>query len=182
MKIEASDDTVFDPPLSFAGDDGPPPILNAGAGFCRSCGKEIPKREGPGRQRVYCEDCKPGASSSSKPTSKSSTGRRNSTDQLVSQLADLYRVLGLGIGFMDGFSGMAIADRSEDMAESWRTVIDRDPKIRKVLERMVTGSGWGTVVTVHAITLLPILSHKGMLPRGVGEMVKNLGDESNPTV
>lgn len=141
-----------------------PPVIKSSQHTCRECGVVIERAPGSrGRMPVYCAEHRKGSGSRT-PNSRTAGSNAKGVDGLISNLSEMYAMLGLAVGFADGFTGMQIASRSDEMAESWRTLVNTNPKVRKALEKMVTGSGWGTVVTAHVLTVLPILVHHKIVP------------------
>lgn len=160
--------------LTISEDDVPPiepdeptaifPPAAPGEFICATCGFPIEFQQGKKRGK-YHPECRPTQTAT---TSRGS--RTTSVDTLISQIADLYRNVGFGVTLIPGaqLDGMAVSMEAGKLAESWRPLIEKDPKIRKAWERITTGSGWGTVVMVHAGIALAIASNHGFkLPGGV---------------
>ena len=134
------------------------PNPQASEKLCLVCG--FPIEYQPGHRRgKYHPECRPTQS-----VGTGTAGRRTNIDTLIEQIADLYRNVGIGLAFVPTMSldGMVVAGESGKLAESWRPLIEKDPKIRKVWERITTGSGWGTVVMAHAGIGLAIASNHGV--------------------
>lgn len=58
--------------------------------------------------------------------------------------------------------GMVVSEKATDLAASWRPLIERDPNVRKMWERLVTGSGWGAVIVSHTMVAVAIASNHGL--------------------
>ena len=175
--------------LSISEDDVPPILDNdttdnatdapytSGSRICKTCGLPIPDELSGGGRRKYHEECRP-VQGTVKATGKG--GRSTNIDTLIQQIADLYRNVGIGLAFFPSMSmdGMVVADQAAKLAESWRPLIEKDPKIRKAWERITTGSGWGTVVMAHAgIGMVIAYNHGLTLPGMPNQHVEVSSDE-----
>jgi hypothetical protein len=76
----------------------------------------------------------------------------------------MYRGIAFGVGLLDQFDGMALANGADSLAHSWIVLAQTDPKVRKFLQRITTGSGWGAVILAHTIVALPIIQHHNLIP------------------
>lgn len=145
-------------PIEPPDQDELPPAAS-GDRICVACGLGIPNDGSRGyNRRKYHDECRPQQSN----TPRSSRG--TNIDMLIGQIADLHRNIGMGLSFVPNMSldGMAVASEASKLAESWRPLIEKDPKIRKAWERITTGSGWGTVMLAYGGIGLTIASHHGL--------------------
>lgn len=134
------------------------PTVNSGLS-CQSCGSPV-TYSGRGRKPKFCADCKPTAPKAVRTSVKS-------VDILIAQMTDMYAAVGMGLSFMPSLAtdSMIVATNASAMAESWRPLIERDPKIRKMWERMCNGGGWGSVIMSHGMVALAIMrAHDISLP------------------
>lgn len=131
---------------------------------CIVCGFGIPDSESGGMRRKKHTACAPASSAVSTKSTRSPN-----IDTLINQIGNLYRNLGMGVTFVPGLAsdGMAVTVEASNLAESWRPLIEKDPKIRKVWEKITTGSGWGTVAIVHAGLAMTIAGHHGVTMPGM---------------
>jgi len=129
---------------------------------CEVCGTAL-EYSGRGRHPKRCDEHRKGGAS------KGSGGTRSfkNAAQLENAIADMYRTAAFGIGIFDQFDAMAIANSSDKLAKSWITLAESDPKVRKFLEKMVTGTGWGAVIVAHLMVAVPILIHHEKIPTGL---------------
>lgn len=119
---------------------------------------------GRGRHPKYCDV--------HRPTKTASGGRKSaSIDALVEQIATFYTMAGFGLTMYKPlqFEGMVVSSEASKLAESWRSLLESNPKVRKVWERMFTASAYGSIVTAHLAVLLPIAQHRGLLPGATTE-------------
>jgi hypothetical protein len=148
------------PPISL--DDPNVTAYESGSRICKACQLPIPDELSGGRLRKYHEECRPAPGTSKSQTTSSS--RKTNVDTLINQMADFHRNIGLAVGFIPTCSmdGMLVAGNADGMAESWRPLIEKDPKIRKAWEKVVTGSGWGTVIMAYSPIALGIATNHGL--------------------
>lgn len=130
---------------------------------CQVCGIDIAHLyAGRGRKPKFCVEHKPTVGSRT-----AASGSTRSVDTLIGQMAEMYAAVGAGLTFIPptATDGMIISGHATSMAESWRPLILRDPKVRKFWEKMTTGGGWGTVIMAHSVVALAIMqAHNVQLP------------------
>jgi hypothetical protein len=165
------DITITDEPEDTAPSDlgvGVPLPPTVDGLWCEVCSAPL-TYGGRGRKPRFCAEHKPKASA---PTGK----RSNSVDVLIAQIVDFYAGIGTVVTLVPGcaLDGMTVAGNATKLGESWRPLIERDPKLRKFWERMLTGSGYGALAFAHIMVALPIMANHGLLPKQVGEMVGGL--------
>ena len=119
---------------------------------------------GRGRKPRFCQEHRPNKGSSA-PKAQS-----RSTESLVAAIEDFYLQIGMVVGFAPGCQAdaMEIAGSAATLAKSWGGLIERDPKVRRMWERILGGSGWGSVVVAHAMVAYPILINHGLVPSPKG--------------
>jgi hypothetical protein len=60
---------------------------------------------------------------------------------------------------------MMIAASATQLAESWRPLLESDPKVRKFWQKITTGGGWGAVTLAHGMLAIGIMrAHDISLP------------------
>jgi hypothetical protein len=143
------------------GDD--PFVSNDEAPYrCEICGTSL-TYSGRGRKPKFCSEHRKGGTTTS-------NGRKATANMAVleNNIADLYRGLGMGLSFVDPISGMEVAGSADKLAASWITLAESNPKVKKFLIRITTGTGVGAVVIAHATVAYPILKRNDMLPNFLG--------------
>lgn len=127
---------------------------------CIECGVEI-FYAGRGRKPRFCDNHKKSAN----PTSPTKTSG-NKTNLIVANIEQFYIGIGVGLTFVNATAndGMVITQSANTLAESWRGLLDTNPKVRKYWERTLSAGGMGTVVLAHAMIAMPILRNHGLLP------------------
>lgn len=141
--------------------DTPPASRDDGVLRCEQCGTGPLYYGGRGRKPRFCDEHKPNKGSSS-----ASAG--GSLGQLQSSVEQFYLFIAMGISMVDPYDGMVIGNKAPDLAKAWVDLARTNPKVRKMLQRMTTGSGTGAIVMAHAMTIYPILEHHEMLPSFLG--------------
>jgi hypothetical protein len=129
---------------------------------CEVCGMAL-HYGGRGRPPVRCDEHKKQRASSngSNPKRPSGVGMK----VLEEQLADMYRFVGMGLSMVDQFDGMTIAASADNLAHSWVVAAETNPKLKKFLIKLTTGTGVGGVILAHALVAFPIMEHHKMLPQ-----------------
>lgn len=136
----------------------PPLSFNDTEFSCKVCGKEL-FYSGRGRHPQYCDDHKPNRANNTAPkTSGNMTALRTS-------LTEMYMFVGMGVTVIDPTDGMTITASAEKLADSWITLANSNPKVKKFLFKITTGGGIGAVIIAHAMVAIPILAHHDMLPQ-----------------
>ncbi len=149
-------------------DDTPPSDVltnNVPNGYsCRECGTPL-VYSGKGRPPTLCDEHKP------KAQQRQSVGRKTtSVDTLVAQITDLYLGVAVATTMFAPIDGTIIGENATKLGESWRSLIERDPKVRKFWEKALTGSGYGAVLIAHAMVAIPIMSNHNLLPNSLKDV------------
>jgi len=126
---------------------------------------------GRGRKPKYCDDHKP-----IRTATGTGKGSAKNIDVLIAQMTDLYLTMSAGLSFIPAAQadGMIIAVEANRLAESWRPLILRDPKIRQFWEKVCTGGGWGTVLMAHGMIAMAIANNHGVTLPGLKKAVNNV--------
>jgi hypothetical protein len=83
------------------------------------------------------------------------------TELILKSLTKTYALTAQFVMLVSIPDGALIAQNIETLTESWRQLLDDDPKLRKTMLKLVKSSGWGTVISAHLAVALPIaLNHK----------------------
>lgn len=61
--------------------------------------------------------------------------------------------------------GMLIAAHGPNMAKAWSDLADESPKVRQVLEMLMTGGAWGGVLMAMTPVVMGIMANHGILTR-----------------
>lgn len=109
---------------------------------------------------------------SRKPRSSSGTPpgvarKASSTRQLREALASFLAAPSLLFSAMgDHYCAYIWANRTPQMADAWVALAEKNPRVRRILEAMVTGSDVGLVVMSTAAVVVPTMAHYGAYPSG----------------
>lgn len=94
-------------------------------------------------------------------TPESATKSKAETELILKSLAKTYTMIAQFVMLANMQDGMVIASNVDEMCESWRQLLDDNPKLRKRMMAITQSAGWGTVVTAHLAVALPIaMNHK----------------------
>lgn len=128
---------------------------------CEVCGVDI-VYSGRGRKPKRCDE--------HKRNQAGTTGTRKSTGQVASirsGMTDLYRAAGSGLVILGGMTGdqalkndgELIDNRADVLAAEWAKLAENDPKVRKALSNLSTGSAWGGVVLTHTLLAFAMIKN-----------------------
>lgn len=81
------------------------------------------------------------------------------TDVIIAALGQTYVIAAQVVSLFNIKDGLAIGQRIPELTESWRKLLDDDPKLRKRMLGMAKASGWGAVFAAHAMVALPIIAN-----------------------
>jgi hypothetical protein len=85
---------------------------------------------------------------------------------LKKQLEDVFATIAVAIAATgDAHCANVVASQAEPLAEAWSELAKVNPRVKAVIEKMLTGSAWGQVIFVSAATVIPIAAHHGLIPR-----------------
>lgn len=135
-----------------------PPLSHNDAEYsCQVCGLEL-FYSGRGRHPKFCDEHKPGAANNRAPKAA------GNMTALRSSLIEMYMFVGMGVTIIDPMDGMTITGSAEKLADSWITLANSNPKVKKFLFKVTTGGGVGAVIIAHLMVMVPILANHDMLP------------------
>lgn len=123
---------------------------------CEVCGEPL-HYSGRGRRPTRCAEHKRNKGTGT------GTSRRG-TANIQESMSQLYQLGGNALVLAGGAvgdprletDGELIASRADVLAAEWAKLAAVDPKVRKALEGLSTGSAWGGVVITHAMLLFAI--------------------------
>lgn len=81
------------------------------------------------------------------------------TELILKSLLKSYVGMGMAISIVAPQDGMIVVQNAEDLTESWRMLLDNDPKLRRIMKKAIQGSGWGAVISAHLAVAVPIISN-----------------------
>lgn len=142
-----------------------PPPVDTQIDRCLTCGAPL-TYSGRGRRPKYCTEHNPKASASprTRRTSASMT-----YDDLEEGIAATLTTIGMLATFVDPFDANVFILRSEKVAKHWRNAAEKNPAIRRILERMLSLSALGEFTAGAGLLIVPILAHHGVIP--IPEMI-----------
>lgn len=77
-------------------------------------------------------------------------------------MAKLYRRAGKIIKAMDRPIGIAVIESADDCGEAWEELARTNPRIRRVLLKMISGGAWGAVLMAHAPIFMAVIMKDGI--------------------
>lgn len=86
--------------------------------------------------------------------------------RLHTAVLDTYTAAQMGVHLVDPVSAAFIGAAKEQCTDAWLDLAQRDPKVKRLLEKMTSGAGWGGVIMAHMGLFLPIMSKFGFIPGG----------------
>lgn len=114
---------------------------------------DAPKR-GPGRPKGS--------------TNKSSGSM--SVNAIEKAIADQFTMIGVAVTAFNEYDGTVILQGTPRLAKSIGSLCEKNPKVRKNIERMLTGGSYGEVLLAGAFIAVPIMANHGLMPESVQAM------------
>lgn len=115
---------------------------------CEECGAPL-TYAGRGRKPRFCDEHKPGRSSSSGKPRGSSTGNLALIERAVNELEAIYGISAQAIKFVDERSGKIVYDDRRKLAESWRALLETNKKFRNAFVELEQKTAWLPVIMAH---------------------------------
>lgn len=112
-----------------------------------------------------------GAGSGARDQEPSAKGqaRKGPTPKLQKSLEELFSAPALAYSLAgDEWAAKHITTSAPGVAEAWYKLAQESAPVRRVLERMTTGSAWGAVIFSTGGMVLPLLAHHDLLPAQIG--------------
>lgn len=101
---------------------------------------------------------------------------QKSLEELFAAPALIYSMTG------DQVAATFVAGRAEPLAEAWYNLSRESPAVKRILERLTTGSAWGGVAVATGATVLPLLVHHDLLPFELPFGIPDPEGEGGPVV
>ena len=158
-ELDGHQPSIFEPAAAEAPpSSGPPEGKPHGCTYCDYFGPTRKAlRQHTTRQHSAELDSAPAGPS--KPSTK--RGSKALTDEVTAFLA----MAGVAVAkFVDPFDGTVIVQGSSTLATALVNTSEKSPKLRNVLERMVSTWTYSELVLAVAGIAVPILAHHGVLP------------------
>jgi hypothetical protein len=120
-----------------------------------------------GRPRKAAADSKPPSGATATPrrdAAPKAPGRPSKDAQMTEKLADIYGLGGLILAYFWPEDGRSVIEHSEKCAQSLVVWSHESPGVARFLDRLVTTSAIGVVITAHVGLGLAIAKNHGALP------------------
>lgn len=133
------------PPISFpapSGTGGKPPSQP---------GEEEPKRRG-----------RP-------PGSKNKT-TQISLSRIEAALGEQFTLIGMAVMAFNEYDGKVIIEGTPRLAKSVSNLCEKNPAIRKNVERLLAGGTYGEVIIAAGLIAVPIMANHNLMPPGIQHM------------
>jgi hypothetical protein len=102
-----------------------------------------------------------------KPPREPPEARKLRISELQKQLGEAFAVVSMLVMTTgDKYCATIIAGQADALAEAWAELAKVNPRVKAILEMMLSGSAWGKVVMLTAATVIPIAAHHGVWPKG----------------
>lgn len=86
---------------------------------------------------------------------------------LETELEEFFTQLGAGVMMVDQFDGLVVINQAGENAKALAKLANKNARVKKALEALVSISSMGAVVGVVGGTAVPILMHHGIIPAGL---------------
>lgn len=106
--------------------------------------------------------------SAAKPRSGPKPQLQKSLEELFSAPAYVYSITG------DEWAENHVNESAPRLAEAWYKLAQKNPAVKRTLERLTTGSAWGGVAVATGVAVLPLLAHHELLPGPLGAMLSGV--------
>lgn len=101
---------------------------------------------------------------------KATVSRLPNRKPLQPRLEKMFAGMGLMLAPIDSVCGMQIVQSSGPLSEAFENLANQNPRVRKVLERLLSGGAWGEVFVASMPIIVTVLSHHKILPPAVTDM------------
>ncbi len=81
------------------------------------------------------------------------------TEFILKALLKTYTSTGILVSAFSPSDGYLIVQNAEELTESWRQLLDTNPKMRKTMKKTIEGGAWGAVISAHLMVAVPIFNN-----------------------
>lgn len=126
------------------------------------------------------------------PRTPRAAGTRAKRLDIASNMTQLYAAVGIGLSMVPSpqavghepgvtvtaATGLALAEHAEACGQAWAKAADESPAVRDALEKLLTVSVWGAVISAHVPIILSAAAAAGAIPPALGAMLA--GGDARP--
>jgi hypothetical protein len=80
-------------------------------------------------------------------------------------IEQMYGVFGLGLAPFLPRTGMAVLENAEQLATTWDQAARTNPAIKRILDKMISGGGWGAILMAHAPIGMIAVQESGIISK-----------------
>lgn len=80
-------------------------------------------------------------------------------------VSQFYVVIGMACAPLAPRTGMAFVENADSVAEEWDKLARTNPKVKRALDRFVTGGGWGGLLLAHGAIGMVAVQETGLLSK-----------------
>lgn len=93
-----------------------------------------------------------------------------------------FTLVGTVIFAMNEYDGKTILQGSPQLAKSLASLCDKNPKVKRNIERMLAGGTYGEVIIAASMIAVPIMANHNLMPPAIKQMYGQAIPEEEETV
>ena len=97
-------------------------------------------------------------------------GASMSVSKIEESLSTQFTMIGTAVYAFNNYDGTVILQGTPKLASSLASLCDKNPKVKKNIERMLSGGAYGEVIMAAAFIAIPIMANHDLMPPGIAAM------------
>lgn len=93
-----------------------------------------------------------------------------SISTIQTTLNEQFTLIGMGVMAFNEYDGKVVIEGADRMSKAIANLCEKNPKVRKTIERMLVGGSYGEVIIAAGLIAVPIMANHGMMPPGIQKM------------
>lgn len=81
-----------------------------------------------------------------------------------------FTMIGTMVYAFNQYDGTVILQGSPKLASSLASLCEKNPKVRRNIERMLAGGSYGEVIVAAGLIAVPIMANHGLMPPGIRQL------------
>jgi hypothetical protein len=97
-------------------------------------------------------------------------GASMSISKIEESLATQFTMIGTAVYAFNSYDGTVILQGTPKLSAALANLCEKNPKVKKNIERMLAGGAYGEVIVAAAFIAIPIMANHGMMPPGIAAL------------
>jgi len=104
-----------------------------------------------------------------------------SISRIEDSLNEQFTLIGTVVFAFNEYDGTVIVEGSPRLAKALANLAEKNPKVKRNLERMLAGGSYGEVILAAGLIAIPIMANHELMPEGIKALYGKAIPEPEPS-